>query len=148
MTMPFPISTLLLALALFLIAIAAVVLPLFDRKQPVLRPTTPLETLEAERADIVRAIRELDFDHRMHKIADADYATLRASLSQRGAAVLREIEAARAGMPGDAMDAEIERAIAAKRATPDAAVRPCASCGAELRERDKFCAVCGAAVAS
>lgn len=148
MTMPFPISTLLLALALFLIAIAAVVLPLFDRKRPVLRPTTPLETLEAERADIVRAIRELDFDHRMRKIADADYASLRASLSQRGAAVLREIEAARAGMPGDAMDAEIERAIAAKRATPDAAVRHCASCGAELRERDKFCAVCGAAVAS
>ncbi len=149
--MPFPISTLLLALALFLIAAAAVALPLFDRKQPVLRPSKLWETLEAERAAIVRAIRELDFDHRTHKIADADYASLRASLSQRGAAVLRDIEAARISSPSDAMDADMERAIAAKRAAPDpapeAADRACASCGAALRERDRFCPVCGAAVA-
>lgn len=149
--MPFPISTLLLALALFLIAAAAIALPLFDRKQPVLRPATPLEALEAERAAIVRAIRELDFDHRTHKIADADYASLRAGLSQRGATVLREIEAAQTSMRGDAVDTEIERAIAAKRATPDpapeAADRACASCGAALRERDRFCPDCGAAVA-
>ena len=147
MIMPFSISTLLLALALFLIAAAAVALPLFDRKKPVLRPATALEALEAERTTIVRAIRELDFDHRTQKIADADYASLRASLSQRGAAVLRDMEAVRPGMPDNAMDAEIELAIAAKRAMPDAAVRQCSGCGAALRERDKFCPVCGVAVA-
>ncbi len=149
--MPFSISTLLLALALFLIAAAAVALPLFDRRQPVLRPPTPLETLEDERAAIVRAIRELDFDYRTYKIADADYTSLRSSLSQRGAAVLRQIEAARQSMADNTLDAEIERAIAAERAAPDAAseaaLRQCASCGADLRGRDKFCPVCGVAVA-
>jgi hypothetical protein len=147
------IGTLLAGLALLLIVAAVVALPLLDRKTPVAEPPSARDALEAERQAIVRGIRELDFDRRAGKLDEADYRAMRLALVQRGADILRRIEAmdqAAGAAPDDApdaarsdarVDAEIEARIAALKGEPAAA--PCPSCGAPIRTGDQFCARCG-----
>ncbi len=147
MTLPFATSTLILAAALLLIFGAVIVAPLFDRKRPAVVPPGPLEALQRDRADIVRAIRELDFDHKTHKLSDADHRQLRTELVQRGTAILRDIDAlapAAATSSASTLDAQIENAIADLRAKRDKNARTCAACGAALARNSKFCGACGA----
>lgn len=139
--MPFALSTLILGLALLLLFGAIVVIPLLDRKRPAVQPPSPFEALERERAAIVRAIRELDFDHRTHKVNDDDYKQLREAQVQRGSQVLRELEALRTAAGARDPNAEIETAVQKLRAK---ATRACAACGAAVRADDKFCPQCGA----
>ena len=75
-----PIGTLLLGLALMVIAGFIIALPLLDKRKPALQPPSKRAALEAERQDTVRAIHELDFDYRTHKINDDDYKHLREAL--------------------------------------------------------------------
>ncbi len=143
------IGTLLAGLALLLIVAAVVALPLLDRKTPVAEPPSARDALEAERQAIVRGIRELDFDRRAGKLDEGDYRAMRLALVQRGADILRRIEAMdqAAGAPSDdahsdaRVDAEIEARIAALKGEPAAA--PCPSCGAPIRTGDQFCPRCG-----
>jgi zinc-ribbon domain len=139
--MPFAPSTLILGLALLLLFGAIVVIPLLDRKRPAVQPPSPLEALERERAAAVRAIRELDFDHRTHKINDDDYKQLRETQVTRGAQILRELEALQTGGGTRDVNAEIEAAVQRLRAK---ATRACTACGAAVRADDNFCPQCGA----
>ncbi len=106
--MEFGIGTLLLGAALLIVFGAIIALPLFDRPAPVQPPLSRRETLMKAREDIVRQIRELDFDYRTHKINEADYQALRAELVQRGAELLRQIDAL---PPEQDVDTDIERAV-------------------------------------
>jgi hypothetical protein len=154
--LPFAPATLLLGLALLLIFGAVIAVPLFDRKRPAVPTPSPIEALHAARAETVREIRELDFDHRMGKISDDDHRRLRGDLVQRGAGVLRDIEAlsANAEAPRERdVDAEIEQALSkltARRADAARGKSPagpvCSTCGAALSRGAKFCAECGAKV--
>jgi hypothetical protein len=81
-----------------------------------------LSTLLAERDRLLNALQELDFDYALGKIPAEDYPAQRTSLLNRGAAVLRDLDAishedALPG-PGPDTDAEtrLETAIAARRA--------------------------------
>lgn len=145
MNIPLEPSTLILGLALALLFGAVIAIPLLDRRRPAVEPPTRLDMLEAERAVVVRNIRELDFDHRTGKIDDADYASLRAELLERGAQLLRDIESARAAEHSRDFDREIEDQVARLRAR---ATRACAACAAVLRQDDKFCPQCGERVQS
>lgn len=157
-----PIGTLLLGLALLIIIGFVIALPLFDRRRAALQPPTKRQSLEGERRDIVRAIRELDFDHRTHKINDDDYKQLREQHVQRGAQVLRELSAldaaadaldvtiapaATVASDADAADIAIERRIAALRKGGKHAAHPskgtCPNCGKAITSADKFCPQCG-----
>lgn len=133
------LGTLLLSLALFVIVGLIIVLPLLDRRRPAVQAPSRRAELEAERQDIVRAIRELDFDHRTRKINDEDYKQLREGYVQRGAAVLRELSAT----SERDVDAEIEQRVAALRSVGDASARACAACGATVDAADRFCPKCG-----
>ena len=135
-----PIGTLLLGLALLIIAGFIIALPLLDRRRPALQPPSKRTALEAERKDTVRAIRELDFDHRTHKINDDDYKQLREAHVQRGAQVLRDLSVLAERNDGD----EIEQRVAAlrKRADVDATLT-CPACGRAVTAVDKFCPQCG-----
>lgn len=163
--LPFAPATLLLGLALLVVFGAAIAVPLFDRKHPAVPASSPLEALQAARAETVREIRELDFDHRMKKISDDDHRLLRASLVQRGAGILRDIEALSAQAQTDSaapdraardVDAEIEQALARltarrKAATANDRVKSgpvCATCGADLARNVKFCPECGGKVSA
>jgi hypothetical protein len=87
-----------------------------------------LSALMAERDRIVNSLQELDFDFKLGKIPEEDYPTQRASLLQRGADILRKIDALASPSPygrgdrgeGQDTEARLEKVIAARR--PDASV--------------------------
>jgi hypothetical protein len=141
--MAFAPSTLIIGSALLLLFGALIVIPLLDRKQPYVEAPSPVDALEHERIDTVRAIRELDFDHRTGKIEDSDYFRLRGEYVQRGAQLLKQIETLQSS--ASATDAAIERAIKPLRAK---STKTCANCGVVLRGDDKFCPQCGVATAT
>jgi hypothetical protein len=142
------IGTLLIGLALLIVVVTLIVLPLLVQQRPAVEPPSPRETLEAERAAVVRAIRELDFDYRTHKLAEEDYKTLRAAQVQYGAQLLRELDALKAATgAGDNrvkadVDAEIEAQVAALRRGG----ATCPSCSAAVQPDDRFCPRCGSAL--
>ncbi len=170
--MTFGIGTLLIGLALLTVVVVLAMMPLLEPKTPLAQPASRRDALEAERAAIVRSIRDLDFDYRTHKLNEEDYHAMRQALVQRGAEVLRELDAlerleppARSNHAADgagadgvrdddaAADAEIEAAVARLRqgasspAAPADGVRRagavCPACGRPVLPDDRFCAKCG-----
>jgi hypothetical protein len=127
-----------------------------------------LSALMAERDRVVNSLQELDFDFKLGKIPEEDYPTQRASLLQKGAEILRKIDAL-APQPASVQDTEarLEKAIAARRA--DAAIAQveisdeelealiagrrkgrkeksagfCPRCGKPVMVTDRFCPACG-----
>ncbi|BCX05551.1 MAG: hypothetical protein KatS3mg053_3489 [Candidatus Roseilinea sp.] len=145
-----PLGTILLGLALLIIVVVVVALPLLDRKTPAVQPPSQREALEQERRAVIRAIRELDFDHRTGKIGDEDYRQLREAHVARGAQILRELAALDEAEHD--IDAEIEAQIARFRKVGRsdghlAGVMSgkiiCPSCGHTAGANDKFCPQCG-----
>lgn len=127
-----------------------------------------LSALMAERDRVINSLQELDFDYNLKKIPEEDYPTQRAGLLQKGADILRQIDAI-APQPASAQaaDARIEKAIAARRADASVA-RPevsdddvesmiaarrknrkekssgfCPKCGKPIMVSDRFCPSCG-----
>jgi hypothetical protein len=130
-----------------------------------------LSALMAERDRVINSLQELDFDFKLGKIPEDDYPTQRASLLQKGADVLRQIDAI-APQPASSqdVDARIEKAIAARRADASVA-KPevsdddlesmiaarhksykekssgfCPKCGKPVIVSDRFCPSCGKAL--
>lgn len=127
-----------------------------------------LSALMAERDRVINSLQELDFDFKLGKIPEDDYPTQRASLLQKGADILKQIDSL-APQPVAIQDTEerLERAIAARRA--DAAVARaevsdddlesmlsarrkrrsnksagfCPKCGKPVQVTDRFCPSCG-----
>ncbi|GAB4414649.1 MAG: hypothetical protein Kow00106_09800 [Anaerolineae bacterium] len=101
-----------------------VLLPLLGGEQvpparQAIRGATPrqrhaLETLEAEKYRILRAIRDLDFDYDMDKLTDDAYATQRVYLIRLALAIFKRIDALEAEIASQ--QARVEEAIAALRA--------------------------------
>src|ERR687883_339144 len=87
-----------------------------------------LSTLMAERDRVINSLQELDFDFNLGKIPEEDYPVQRSSLLQKGADILRKIDALlpsssngrREIVVDQDTEARLERAIAARRA--DAAI--------------------------
>ena len=120
---------------------------------------------------MIDSVQELDFDYRLGKIPEEDYPAQRTSLLQRGADVLRKIDALAAQpiSPQD-VDARIEKAIADRRADTSASKSElsddelealiasrhksrkqkssgfCPRCGKPVLASDRFCPACGKAL--
>jgi hypothetical protein len=75
-----------------------------------------LSALLAERDRLLNALQELDFDYTLGKIPEEDYPAQRAVLLQRGADVLRKLDAFQSEAPGADAESRLEAAIAARRA--------------------------------
>lgn len=160
---------LILALALLVGVYVAQPFLVRSRRKVVSAEEHELSGLMAERDRLITALQELDFDFTLGKIPSEDYPAMRAMLLQRGAEVLRKLDAL-APQSASASDAEsrIEAAIAARRA--DAAVSKrapasdddlesliaarrsarkertngfCPKCGKPILKSDKFCPHCG-----
>jgi NADH pyrophosphatase NudC (nudix superfamily) len=127
-----------------------------------------LSALMAERDRVINSLQELDFDFNLGKIPEEDYPAQRADLLQKGAEILKKIDAL-APQPAAAQDTEarLERAIAARRADASlarvevseddleamvAARRKgrtnksagfCPRCGKPVMVTDRFCPSCG-----
>ncbi len=163
--------------AIFLILALALLVGVYVAQPFLVRPRRKIVSAEehelsgllAERDRLITALQELDFDFTLGKIPSEDYPAMRAMLLQRGAEVLRKLDAL-APQSASASDAEsrIEAAIAARRA--DAAVSKrapasdddlesliaarrsarkertngfCPKCGKPILKSDKFCPHCG-----
>lgn len=100
-----------------------------------------------ERERVLETIRELDFDHRMGKVEEADYQEARSRYEAQAIEVMKAID--RANGRSDQVDIEkqVESEIASLRRSAPAPGATCAECGAPLAAGAKFCAQCGSAVA-
>jgi hypothetical protein len=158
---------LLIAVGLYLAA------PLLGRpSRPVAEETLEASSLMAERDRVIAALQELDFDYKLGKVPPEDYPVQRSSLLEKGADVLRQLDAllpATHAAPAGNLDpnSRIEQAAAAGRADGAAAsggladdriesmlaarraVRRgksagfCPRCGKPLLVTDEFCPHCG-----
>jgi hypothetical protein len=145
------LASLMLALALFLIATAFVL-------RPILQPAAPEDTtnpdtnfLQARRASVLSALADLDFEHATEKIDRPDYESERNQLVADGVAILKQLDAADLTAPAivNDLDARIEEAVAHIRkpeSTPAVAHQFCSQCGAVTQPNDDFCAQCGFAL--
>lgn len=127
-------------------------------------------TLLAERDRVLTALKELDFDHALGKIAEEDYPVQRSALMKSGALILRQLDEA-GGEASDTRDLaaatasqdesdsipqdDIEALIAARRRQKQESIRVkdarktaafCQECGKPLQKTDKFCSRCGATI--
>ncbi len=113
------IGSILLILALLILVGVFVFRPVLERKSvPVSEEDRSESALLAERDRIIEAIRELDFDNVMGKIPADDYPGQRAQMLQRGAEILRQLDAAQEDALPDETDARLEAVISARRAVP------------------------------
>lgn len=118
-------------------------------------PAADVEAEEAERERVFAALSDVEYDHAMNKLSEADYAELKAQLSRRAVRLLKEDEdAAFLSTLGDHVDvdkeieaeieAEIEREIGSTTGGAKAAEAHCPHCGARLLgPAQRYCQSCG-----
>ena len=111
------IGSIFLILGLLVLVVLFISRPFLERKTiPTSVEDHELSSLLAERDRILNALQELDFDFALGKIPESDFPGQRASLLQRGADILRQLDALRAVHSHDDAEAALEAAIAARRA--------------------------------
>jgi NADH pyrophosphatase NudC (nudix superfamily) len=166
------ITAIFFTLAILILVAIYLYAPFMERRaKRVTEQEHELSTLMAERDRVISSLQELDFDYKLGKIPEDDYPTQRATLLQKGADVLRQIDEM-SPQPASVqnVDERIEKAIAARRA--DAAVaKPevddediesmiaarqksrkekssgfCPKCGKPVMVSDRFCPSCGKAL--
>jgi hypothetical protein len=166
------LAAVLLLFALLLVVGLFVAAPLLGGRAPLTPRESPeLSSLMAERDRVITALQELDFDFKLGKIPEQDYPVQRGNLLQKGAAILRRLDALTPAPPdgsgaiGDTEgrleqiaagprpgaqpvgDDKIESMLAARRAARRAqSAGFCPRCGKPILTTDKFCPNCGKAL--
>jgi hypothetical protein len=97
--------------------------------------------LERDKLLVLRALKDLEFDRAMGKVADKDYAEMSAKLRSRAAALLRELDAS--ATHRDEIEREVARRLGAP--APPIPVKPTAACacGTKNDADARFCKNCG-----
>jgi rRNA maturation endonuclease Nob1 len=106
---------------------------------------TELDRLLDRKNTIYRNLRDLEFEHKMGRLSEADFQQLAAGYKSEAASVLERIDQLDAS---ENLDKVIEKDIAARKAKSSGAGAKrdrgrCPSCGAEIIPRKKFCPDCG-----
>lgn len=97
--------------------------------------------VERERDNALAAIREAEFDHRLGKLTDDDYARLRRDQEERALAALASIERSAVGDPGIAASAG-RKAVDVRKSGSTGGAAFCTACGKPARGA-RFCPACG-----
>ena len=125
----------LIIVVVALVAITVVfTLSIRTKDLPAPEPVSPTQHLEDRKAAIYENLRDLQFEYRLGKLSDEDYAQSKLGLQKELATVLQEIEAINAAGPKPVK----------KAAPPPANV--CPHCGAKFAKAMKFCGECGKAM--
>jgi hypothetical protein len=98
------------------------------------------EDLERQKALALRSIKELEFDHAMGKVGEADYAELNARLRARALALMEELEDSGSRLP-QARDEDSGSRLPPST-TPG--VLTCSACQTANDRDARFCKQCGA----
>jgi hypothetical protein len=111
------IGSIFLILGLLIIVSLYISRPFFERKAVMVSPEEQeLSALLAERDRMLNALQELDFDYALGKVPEADYPAQRTAMLQRGADILRQLDAYQTEAPSENAEARLEAAIASRRA--------------------------------
>ncbi len=155
-------SAILIAI-LAIVAISISLYPLFElehRPAPAGAAIDPtLENLFSAREATYSAIKDLEADHAMGKLSDADYGNLRAKYEAKALTILQKLDAIQAnvqptpraaGSSGTCPQCETSVVAGAKfcRHCGASLAAVCASCGAPMTADGKFCRRCGSPVAA
>ena len=135
--------------ALVILAGYYVLSPLFretkEAKDTGLPDETELDRLLDRKAVIYRNLKDLNFEHALGRLTDADYRRLEADYKNDAALLLQKQD-----QLGDSKDLDnaLESNIAARKAAlfaaaPDRKTHSCPSCGADIVPGKKYCADCG-----
>ena len=106
-------------------------------------------SLLEEREMLYETIRELDFDYRMGKVEEDDYRQARARYEAQAVAVLKALDQTEGRGGGDAVEAGVEREIAALRRSGKegkSATHTCPKCQTRAPKNARFCPHCGNAL--
>jgi hypothetical protein len=130
--------TLAIAVLMIVAAIAYVAAPLFsgipagefNGPQPV--TASKRERWERQKLEAYAAIKEVEFDHQMGKLSEADFAAMRDKYAAQALEAIAALDAASAAPPRQALKGRRARRIAY-----------CPSCGVSLPARANFCPACG-----
>ncbi len=167
------LTAIFFALAVLILVGMYLYAPFMERRaRGVTEEEHELSALMAERDRVINSLQELDFDFKLGKIPEDDYPAQRASLLQKGADILRQIDSlAPQAASAQNTEARLERAIAARRADASNAKpevsdddiesmissrrksRPtksagfCPRCGKPVMVTDRFCPSCGKSLA-
>jgi hypothetical protein len=142
-----PLALLLLSAAVVLAGLAGVA---FHRSlmgffglgtAPPARGERARATLEREKALVLRSIKELEFDHKMRKVSDADFSDIGGRLRARALALMQDIE--RAGPDVDLTPGASKRSRPAGQSPRTAHAGACPGCGTTNDADAKFCKQCG-----
>ena len=140
------------AIALMIVAtIAFVMYPLFKRADELdvafVGLTDPLwENLVTQRDATYSAIKDLENDHAMGKLSDADYRSLRVKYETKAVMILQELDTMSGSKPSGnavARDEAIERQVVQLRRATQGGALACPKCGTKHQAEDVFCAKCG-----
>jgi rubrerythrin len=110
------------------------------------RRSADRQKLETLKVEAYGAIKEAEFDHRMGKLTDADFAMLRDKYTRQAIDVIAALEDATAE-PRRLADARASARGSRSASRPAAArstrVAFCPTCGCSLGTRANFCPSCG-----
>lgn len=138
------LTILIAAAALLIVAYPLIARP--RKAEPAISPAQEeLAELMARRDAAFQALRDLAFDRQVGKVTAEDFAVFEANLKQVAAEALAALDAWESAAD-QALDAVLERAIAARRGTLAASGRFCPACGRPAAADDRFCAWCGTAL--
>lgn len=133
-------TELMLAAMLALVVLAYVLWPMLRGHDPAVGDDSLPEAEETRRGRAVAALREIEFDHATGKLAEDDYAELKARYTAEAVAAAR---AESAMISADA--ASLEAMIAARRDALASGGGPaeCVTCGPRPEADSRFCSTCG-----
>ena len=119
---------------LFIVAAAAFVAAPFIKHEAPIGPTgaAPRGQLERQKADAYAAIKEAEFDYRMGKLSDTDFAALRSKYSAQALEAIAALEGAQA--------LQQKKVSEVRRPTR---IAFCPVCGRGVPPRASFCPSCG-----
>jgi hypothetical protein len=142
----------IVVLSLTVVASSLVAVAAFQVLGPLLVTDAPIDdapvegharqSLEREKALVLRSIKEIEFDHAMRKTATADYEEMRDRLRARAVRLMQQLDAS-------SYRAAVERDLASRQVVPApaAGAAACAACGTTNDGDARFCKQCGAALA-
>jgi hypothetical protein len=97
--------------------------------------------LEREKMLVLRSIKELEFDHAMGKLADADWQEMSTRLRSRATRLIRQLDAGSGYR--DQIEREIDKRLAGMGAAATVVANGCANCATANDADARFCKNCG-----
>jgi hypothetical protein len=95
------------------------------------------ERWERQKLEAYAAIKEVEFDHQMGKLSEADFAAIRDKYAAQALEAIAALDAARAGPPRQAVQGRGPEGRRASR------IAYCPGCGVSVPARANFCPTCG-----